>query len=85
MDIFEKEIASIKNMNLHVQRDDAFGDREFYIIQERSGNRRWWTASWQGDGWYLMTGNQNRVVQEGGILGKKLVKAINDYKQKRAA
>lgn len=66
-------------MKLKVQRDDAFGDREFYVIQDRASDK-WWTASWQGDGWYLMTGNQHRIVQENGALGKKLVKAINERK-----
>lgn len=51
-----------------------------YTIEDM-GSNRWWTASEQSDGWHILTGNQLRIVQEDGRLGKSIVLAINNYKK----
>ena len=53
-------------------------DREFYIVSE---GKKWWTASKQADGWYIMTGDQHRIVQEDGRLGRKILASIEAFKR----
>ena len=66
---------------LWAKRDPTI-ENEYYIVGER-GSQKWWTASLQDCGWYIMTGNQMRIVQEDGRLGRKIIKAIEDEKALR--
>ena len=44
--------------------------------------KRWWTASIQPNGaWYLMS-SCGRIVTSDGILGKRLLRFVDDFRSK---
>jgi hypothetical protein len=59
-------------------RPDADG---LYVVQTAAPIRdpRWWTASRQSDGWYILSGRGMRIVQEDGKLGRGIVAAVEEF------
>jgi hypothetical protein len=54
------------------------------IYEIHGKESQWWTAAEQEDGtWLLMSGRSHREVRSDGLIGKKIIEAVELFKKQQ--